>query len=141
MCRGSCTRGRARARSWLAPRARRRRRRTRTCPCSRGRSPRRRGRRGRGCAASSALHLPLESMWRVADATGYGARVFPLNLPNALTVMRIMLVPVLVVALLGNTPAGDVLAAVVFVLASLTDFIDGRLAARRDRVTAVGELW
>ena len=46
--------------------------------------------------------------------------MFPLNLPNFLTVLRIMLVPVLVVALLGNTPSGDVLAAVVFVLASLT---------------------
>jgi CDP-diacylglycerol---glycerol-3-phosphate 3-phosphatidyltransferase len=66
--------------------------------------------------------------------------VFPLNLPNALTVMRIMLVPVLVVALLGNTPAGDVLAAVVFVLASLTDFIDGRLARARDSVTTFGKL-
>jgi len=33
----------------------------------------------------------------------------PLNLPNLLTVLRIMLVPVLVVALLGNTPQGDVL--------------------------------
>ena len=32
------------------------------------------------------------------------ADVFPLNLPNVLTVLRIMLVPVLVVALLGNTP-------------------------------------
>jgi phosphatidylglycerophosphate synthase len=37
--------------------------------------------------------------------------VFPLNLPNVLTVLRIMLVPALVVALLGNTPEGDVLAA------------------------------
>jgi CDP-diacylglycerol--glycerol-3-phosphate 3-phosphatidyltransferase len=51
-----------------------------------------------------------------------------------------MLVPVLVVALLGNTPAGDVLAAVVFVLASLTDFIDGRLARARDSVTTFGKL-
>ena len=59
-----------------------------------------------------------------------GGPVFPLNLPNVLTVLRIMLVPVVVVALLGNTPAGDVLAAVVFALASLTDFVDGRLARR-----------
>jgi CDP-diacylglycerol--glycerol-3-phosphate 3-phosphatidyltransferase len=66
--------------------------------------------------------------------------VFPLNLPNLLTVLRIMLVPVLVVALLGNTPAGDVLAAVVFALASLTDFVDGRLARARDSVTTFGKL-
>ncbi len=66
--------------------------------------------------------------------------MFPLNLPNVLTVLRIMLVPVLVVALLGNTPAGDVLAAVVFALASLTDFVDGYLARARDSVTNFGKL-
>jgi len=66
--------------------------------------------------------------------------MFPLNLPNVLTVLRIMLVPVLVVALLGNTPEGDVLAAVVFALASLTDFIDGYLARARDSITTFGKL-
>jgi CDP-diacylglycerol--glycerol-3-phosphate 3-phosphatidyltransferase len=66
--------------------------------------------------------------------------VFPLNLPNVLTVLRIMLVPVLVVALLGDTPAGDVLAAIVFALASLTDFIDGYLARARGAVTTFGKL-
>jgi CDP-diacylglycerol---glycerol-3-phosphate 3-phosphatidyltransferase len=66
--------------------------------------------------------------------------VFPVNLPNVLTVIRIMLVPALVVALLGNTPAGDVLAAVVFALASLTDFVDGYLARARDSITTFGKL-
>jgi CDP-diacylglycerol--glycerol-3-phosphate 3-phosphatidyltransferase len=66
--------------------------------------------------------------------------MFPLNLPNVLTMLRILLVPVLVVALLGNTPSGDVLAAVVFALASLTDFVDGRLARARDSVTTFGKL-
>jgi CDP-diacylglycerol--glycerol-3-phosphate 3-phosphatidyltransferase len=66
--------------------------------------------------------------------------MFPLNLPNLLTVLRIMLVPVLVVALLGNTPSGDVLAAVVFALASLTDFIDGYLARSRGSITTFGKL-
>ncbi len=66
--------------------------------------------------------------------------MFAPNLPNILTVLRIMLVPVLVVALLGNTPEGDVLAAVVFALASLTDFIDGYLARTRDEVTTFGKL-
>jgi CDP-diacylglycerol--glycerol-3-phosphate 3-phosphatidyltransferase len=66
--------------------------------------------------------------------------MFPLNLPNLLTVLRIMLVPALVVALLGNTPGGDVLAAVVFALASLTDFIDGYLARARDSITTFGKL-
>jgi CDP-diacylglycerol---glycerol-3-phosphate 3-phosphatidyltransferase len=66
--------------------------------------------------------------------------VFPLNLPNMLTVLRIMLVPALVVALLGNTPGGDVLAAIVFALASLTDFVDGYLARARDSITTFGTL-
>jgi CDP-diacylglycerol---glycerol-3-phosphate 3-phosphatidyltransferase len=68
------------------------------------------------------------------------ATVFPVNLPNLLTVLRIMLVPVLVVALLGNTPEGDVLAAMVFALASLTDFVDGYLARARGSVTTFGKL-
>jgi CDP-diacylglycerol--glycerol-3-phosphate 3-phosphatidyltransferase len=66
--------------------------------------------------------------------------MFAPNLPNLLTVARIMLVPVLVVALLGNTPSGDVLAAVVFALASLTDFVDGYLARSRDSITNFGKL-
>ena len=66
--------------------------------------------------------------------------VFPLNLPNLLTVLRIMLVPVLVVALLGNTPEGDVLAAIVFAAASATDFVDGYLARSRNSVTNFGKL-
>jgi CDP-diacylglycerol---glycerol-3-phosphate 3-phosphatidyltransferase len=66
--------------------------------------------------------------------------MFPLNLPNMLTVLRIMLVPVLVVALLGNTREGDVLAAIVFALASATDFVDGYLARSRHSVTTFGKL-
>ena len=63
-----------------------------------------------------------------------------MNLPNVLTVVRIMLVPALVVALLGNTPDGDILAAVVFALASLTDFVDGYLARAREEITTFGKL-
>jgi CDP-diacylglycerol--glycerol-3-phosphate 3-phosphatidyltransferase len=66
--------------------------------------------------------------------------MFPANLPNVLTVLRILLVPVIVVSLLGNSPAGDVLAAAVFALASITDFADGYLARTRDNVTAFGKL-
>jgi CDP-diacylglycerol---glycerol-3-phosphate 3-phosphatidyltransferase len=66
--------------------------------------------------------------------------VFPLNVPNVLTVLRILLVPVLVVALLDETSHGDLLAAVVFALASLTDFVDGWLARSRDAVTTFGKL-
>ena len=62
------------------------------------------------------------------------------NAPNVLTVLRILLVPVLVVALLTNSDRGDLLAALVFALASLTDAVDGWLARRRDLVTTFGKL-
>jgi CDP-diacylglycerol--glycerol-3-phosphate 3-phosphatidyltransferase len=64
----------------------------------------------------------------------------PLNAPNVLTVIRILLVPVLVVALLKKTSGGDLLAAIVFAIASITDAIDGWLARSRNWVTTFGKL-
>ena len=66
--------------------------------------------------------------------------MFPLNLPNALTLLRILAVPVVVVALLGETPNGDTLAALVFALAALTDGLDGYFARSRGSVTTFGKL-
>jgi CDP-diacylglycerol--glycerol-3-phosphate 3-phosphatidyltransferase len=66
--------------------------------------------------------------------------VFPLNLPNVLTVLRILAVPVIVVALLDETPNGDALAAGVFALAALTDGLDGYFARSRNAVTTFGKL-
>ena len=66
--------------------------------------------------------------------------MFPVNVPNVLTLVRILLVPVLVVALLDETPNGDLLAAIVFALASLTDFVDGWIARSRGSVTTFGKL-
>ena len=66
--------------------------------------------------------------------------MFPLNLPNALTMLRILAVLVIVVALLGETPNGDALAAGVFALAALTDGLDGYFARSRDAVTTFGKL-
>jgi CDP-diacylglycerol--glycerol-3-phosphate 3-phosphatidyltransferase len=66
--------------------------------------------------------------------------VLPLNLPNVLTLLRILAVPVIVVALLGETPNGDALAAGVFALAALTDGLDGYIARRRRDVTTFGKL-
>jgi CDP-diacylglycerol--glycerol-3-phosphate 3-phosphatidyltransferase len=66
--------------------------------------------------------------------------MFPLNLPNVLTMLRILAVPVIVVALLGETPNGDALAAGVFALAALTDGLDGYIARSRGSVTTFGKL-
>jgi len=66
--------------------------------------------------------------------------VFPLNLPNVLTLLRILAVPVVVVALLGESGIGDALAATVFALAALTDGLDGYIARKRESVTTFGKL-
>ena len=66
--------------------------------------------------------------------------MFPLNIPNALTVLRILAVPVLVVALVDETPNGDTIAAIVFALAAFTDGLDGYIARRRSQVTTFGKL-
>ena len=70
-----------------------------------------------------------------------------MNLPNALTLGRIFLVPLLVVVLLtkfegraGLRRAQGLLGAAIFGLASLTDWLDGYLARRRRQVTALGQL-
>jgi CDP-diacylglycerol--glycerol-3-phosphate 3-phosphatidyltransferase len=66
--------------------------------------------------------------------------MFALNLPNVLTLVRILLVPVLVVALLDETANGDLFAAIVFALASATDAMDGYLARTRNAITTFGKL-
>ncbi len=66
--------------------------------------------------------------------------MFELNLPNALTVFRILLVPVLVAVLLSEGPSGDLLAAIVFALASFTDALDGWIARRRKSESTFGKL-
>src|SRR5919112_6252150 len=66
--------------------------------------------------------------------------MFPLNLPNVLTLLRILLVPVLVVALLEATPNGSAVAAAVFALAAVTDGLDGYIARSRRSITTFGKV-
>jgi CDP-diacylglycerol---glycerol-3-phosphate 3-phosphatidyltransferase len=63
-----------------------------------------------------------------------------LNLPNALTLFRIFLVPLLVVVLLTRMPAKEYLALAVFLVAALTDFLDGWIARKFKKVTTLGML-
>jgi nicotinamide-nucleotide amidase len=62
-----------------------------------------------------------------------------MNLPNALTVSRLLAIPVLMVLLIVRFPYHDQVAAAVFVAASLTDTLDGELARRHDQVTELGK--
>ena len=66
--------------------------------------------------------------------------MFPLNLPNLLTLLRILLVPVLVVALTQEIEHGSAIAAAVFVLAALTDGLDGYIARSRATITTFGKV-
>ena len=63
-----------------------------------------------------------------------------LNLPNALTLLRIFLVPLLVVVLLTRMPAKEYLALAVFLVAALTDLLDGWIARKWKKVTRLGML-
>ena len=64
-----------------------------------------------------------------------------MNLPNKLTILRVIMIPVFLVFLLTDC-AGDAskyIAAAVFVLASLTDMLDGRIARKYNLVTNFGK--
>lgn len=63
-----------------------------------------------------------------------------MNLPNALTALRIFLVPWLVVLLLTRTEWGWLLGLIVFTVAVLTDYFDGWLARRRNEQTKLGAM-
>lgn len=69
-----------------------------------------------------------------------------MNLPNKLTVMRILLVPILVIISmidfpveLWNIPLGYILADIIFIIAAITDKIDGYLARKNNQVTTFGK--
>lgn len=61
-----------------------------------------------------------------------------INAPNAVTIARILLIPVFLALLFSHVAYGDVLAVAVFVVAAGSDTLDGYLARSRNRVTAAG---
>jgi CDP-diacylglycerol--glycerol-3-phosphate 3-phosphatidyltransferase len=70
-----------------------------------------------------------------------------MNLPNTLTIVRIFLVPLLVVVLLTQAAqremfgvSKELIAAAIFGIASITDWLDGYLARRRRQVTWLGQV-
>jgi len=63
-----------------------------------------------------------------------------MNVPNYLSVSRVLLVPVFIILMLDPTPVRGLLAGIVFALASATDWLDGYLARRWGQVTKIGKL-
>lgn len=74
-----------------------------------------------------------------------------MNLPNKLTIFRIILIPVFILLLAVNVSFGDVsifnqlislnrvFATIIFIIASLTDFLDGQIARKNHLVTNFGK--
>ncbi len=62
-----------------------------------------------------------------------------MNLANKLTILRIIMIPFFMFFLLIGTPFYDFIAGVIFIIASLTDFLDGYIARSRNMITKFGK--
>lgn len=62
-----------------------------------------------------------------------------MNLPNKLSIARAVCIPVIVTLLYFQQPACRIAAGILFILACLTDFLDGRIARKRGLVTDFGK--
>lgn len=63
-----------------------------------------------------------------------------MNLPNKLTMFRVILIPFFIIALLvPGIPAGKWIALAIFIVASLTDLLDGKIARKYNLVTNFGK--
>ena len=62
-----------------------------------------------------------------------------MNLPNKLTVGRIILVPLFVAALLIPFPLHNIAALLIFIAASITDLLDGKIARKHNLITDFGK--
>lgn len=62
-----------------------------------------------------------------------------MNLANKLTLSRIIMIPLFVFFLLKGTPFEMMIAGIIFIIAALTDFLDGYIARSRNLVTKFGK--
>jgi cardiolipin synthase len=62
------------------------------------------------------------------------------DLPNLLTLSRIAAIPVLVALVAWGTPLGDILGCLVFAIAAITDYFDGKLARDRAQTSDLGRM-
>ncbi|NGZ02473.1 MAG: CDP-diacylglycerol--glycerol-3-phosphate 3-phosphatidyltransferase [Nitrospira sp. WS238] len=63
-----------------------------------------------------------------------------INVPNVLTLVRILLIPVFIILFVHPTPDQSLAAAIVFAVAAVTDMLDGYIARRTGQVTKLGKL-
>lgn len=69
---------------------------------------------------------------------GKGREVY--SLPNILTISRIVVIPVIFLSIYIHTTLWSVFAAILFIVAAVTDYLDGYLARSRNEVSAFGRL-
>lgn len=63
-----------------------------------------------------------------------------MNLPNKITVFRIFMIPFFVACMLINEiPYNEIIAGVIFIIAALSDLVDGKIARRYNLVTNFGK--
>ena len=62
-----------------------------------------------------------------------------MNLPNKITMARIIMIPFFIIALLVNFPFHEPIAVVIFIVASASDAVDGHLARSRNLITDFGK--
>ena len=63
-----------------------------------------------------------------------------MNVPNRLTILRVIMIPLFVIAMLWQSlPYSDYIAGGLFILACLTDFLDGYLARKYNQITTFGK--
>ncbi len=92
------------------------------------------GWRRRGCRRGGDLVQPL-----VAIGSSI-SHIPPVNLPNAITLSRLVLTAVFVAGTAMESAVGHWIALVSFVIAAISDFVDGWLARKLGLVTAMGKL-
>jgi len=63
-----------------------------------------------------------------------------MNIPNSLTGLRILSIPILIVVLLSQFDGKELVAFAIFVLAALTDTLDGVIARRKKQTSVFGQL-
>ncbi len=62
-----------------------------------------------------------------------------MNLANKLTVLRIILVPIFLICAMVNTTTANIIALSIFIVASVTDKLDGYIARSRNQITNFGK--
>jgi len=77
----------------------------------------------------------------IAPGSGTIRPAASINLPNKLTLSRVLMVPVFVAVISFNHVAAYVIAFIIFTIATITDYYDGKIARERNLITNFGKLF